>query len=95
MDVLDVHAHLVGDDLGHGRLDALPVAAGAHVDVDLAAGLDPDGGRVGAQVSALGLDVQGQPDADQAAFGAGPFLVLAELLVADQLGGLLQASRPG
>ena len=43
--VLDVHAHLVGHDLGHGRLDALPVAAGAHVHVDLAAGLDPDRGR--------------------------------------------------
>ena len=43
----------------------------------------------------LRLDVQGQPDADQAAFGAGLLLLLAELVIADQLGGLLQASRPG
>ena len=39
----------------------------------------------------LRLDVQGQPDADQAAVGAGLLLVLAELLIADQLGRLLQA----
>ena len=39
----------------------------------------------------LRLDVQGQADAEQAALGAGRFLVLAELLVADQLGRLFQA----
>ena len=43
----------------------------------------------------LRLDVQGQPDAEQAALGAGLLLLLAELVVADQLGRLLQALLPG
>ena len=91
--VLDVDAHLVGHDLGHGRLDALPVAAGAHVHVDLAAGLDPDRGRRRSRRAAPGCGsmYRDSPMPSRRPSARACFLVLAELLVADQLGRLLQA----
>ena len=50
-DVVVVDAEGVGDDLGHRRLDALPVRRRAEVGDDLAARLDPHGGALGGQAS--------------------------------------------
>ena len=91
-DVVEGDAELVGDHLGDRGLQALPVVPGAGVDVDLAARLDPDRGGLGRQDAEpeLRLDVARQPDTDQPALVPQLLLLLAEGVVADQLGGLLQ-----
>jgi hypothetical protein len=94
----DVDVELVGDDLRHGGLDALTVVRRAEDHVDLAGPAHADDGGVGghpAEGHGGGLDQHGHPDADEAAFGAPLLLLLAQLVVADALGGLVEGGRHG
>src|SRR5262249_49383563 len=91
-DVVQLAAELVRNQLRDRRLEAVPRAAGAHVDVHDAARLDADRGLVGAQragTDASGLDKDGHADADVAPFGPRALLLLPELVPAEQLGRLL------
>src|SRR5690349_11577549 len=96
-DVVDIDTKFVGSDLREGSLFALPMRRSSGHDGDGAGGLDLDGGafptsggRGGRGADGADLAVGGNTDADEAALGAGCFLLLADLRVIDGLEGLLQ-----
>ena len=101
-DVLERHAELVGDDLAPRRLVSLAVRARSGDDLDLAGGQHPDrgllpaAGAVGQRAEHPGrgqaahLGEGGDADAELHRVVAGPplLLLLAELVVVEQLLGL-------
>ena len=92
LDVLELHAELVGDQLREDGRVALALGGQAGRDLDLAGGLDVHvRALVGADAGAL--DVAGQADADRRPCGGHLGLERRELVPADQLLDLLQRRR--
>ncbi len=102
LDVVDVDADLVGDDLREGRLFALTVRRGADEDVDLAARVEADDRALpetALEADRAGdlrwpepadLDVGADADAQIAALLAQPRLLVAQILVADVIERLVE-----
>src|SRR5262249_47192327 len=87
--LLEVGANVVGGNLGKGRLLALTVRRNPREDRHLAARLDPDR-RALPGAEAADLDVGGETDTEVAALFTQLRLLLAELLVIDQLKRLVE-----
>ena len=88
--VFDIDAEHVGDELREHREVPLPLRADAGRAAHLAARLDRDA-RTFVRADAGAFDVTRDADADVPPFGAQPRLLVAnELLVADDLGRLLE-----
>ena len=91
--VVVLDAELVGDDLGHRRLDALAVRRGAEVGDDLAARLDAHGRALRAErrhVHRRRLDVDADAETEQPALGTRGGLLGAERLVVEHLERLVE-----
>ena len=90
--VLGLDPQVLGDDLGGGRLEPLPVGSRAQVDGDMTVGLHTDLGRlrsVGAHAG-LGLDVEPDPEPQAATGVERPRLLDPEPRVVDHRHGLVE-----
>ena len=93
-DVVDVDAELLRNDLGHRRLDALPVRAGAERNGDRTARVDSHDRGLGThRVHHPGARFDIEPDADTEQpplFRERTLLLVPERVVVDDLGGLFE-----
>ncbi len=91
-DVVDVHAEVLGRELGGGGLETLAVRPRRDVHVDAAVGRDAQmRGLVAVRAEVrLRLDVEREPDAQEASVGACAGLLGAEGVVPDRVDTLLE-----